>query len=159
MKLTAQIAKQIRDLHFGGNWTASSVKDSLAGISWQQAVTRVHSCNTIASLVFHMNYYVSAVLEVLQGELLNASDKLSFNHAPILSADDWEKLLDKTWRDAESFATLVEQLPEAKLREDFSDNKYGSWFRNLEGVIEHIHYHLGQIVLIIKIIQEDNRNK
>jgi hypothetical protein len=151
MNYTAQIAKQLRDVHFGGNWTDSNLKDNL-DISWQMATSRVYSFNTIASLVFHMNYYVSAVLKVLQGEPLNARDQLSFDHPPVLSQEDWEKLLDKTWRDAETFASLIEQLPESKLGDDFSENKYGSYYRNIHGVIEHIHYHLGQIVLIKKIL-------
>ena len=67
MNLTAQIAKHFRDVHFGGNWTSVNLKESLADVSWQQATTRVHSFNTIAVLVFHMNYYVGAVTRVLQG--------------------------------------------------------------------------------------------
>ena len=152
MKCAGQIAKQFRDVHFGGNWTASNLRDNLADISWQMATTKVYSFNTIASLVFHMNYYVGAVLKVLQGEPLIARDKYSFDHPPVLSQKDWEKLLDKTWRDAETFAVLIEQLPESRLGEDFSENKYGSYYRNIHGVIEHIHYHLGQIVLIKKIL-------
>jgi hypothetical protein len=155
MNLTSQIAKQFRDVYFGGNWTVSSLNEHLTGTSWQQATTRVYSFNTIATLVFHMNYYVNAVMEVLWGKPLNASDKFSFDHPPILSQEDWEKLLSKTWRDAESFAILIEQLPESKLWEDFSENKYGSYYRNIIGIIEHIHYHLGQIVLIKKILQSD----
>jgi hypothetical protein len=155
MNLTSQIAKQFRDVYFGGNWTASSLNEHLTGISWQQATTSVYSFNTIATLVFHMNYYIHVVMEVLWGKPLNASDKFSFEHAPILSQEDWEELLSKTWRDAESFAILIEQLPESKLREDFSENKYGSYYRNISGIIEHIHYHLGQIVLIKKILQSD----
>lgn len=152
MNCTGQIAKQVRDVHFGGNWTDSNLKENLADISWQHATTKVYSFNTIATLLYHMNYYVNAVLKVLQGEPLNASDKYSFDHPPILSQEDWEKLLDKTWRDAETFAALIEQMPESKLWEDFSENKYGNYYRNIHGVIEHIHYHLGQIVLIKKIL-------
>ncbi len=44
----------------------------------------------------------------------------------------------------------IEQLPESKLWETFSDEKYGNYYRNIHGIIEHIHYHLGQIVLIKK---------
>jgi|SRR5450432_357984 hypothetical protein len=152
MNLTAHIAKQFRDVHFGGNWTASNLRENLADVTWQQAATKVYSFNTIAALVYHMNYYVSAVGKVLQGEPLNASDKYSFDHPPILCREDWEKLLDKTWRDAENFAVGIEQLPESKLWEIFADEKYGSYYRNFHGIIEHIHYHLGQIVLIKKII-------
>ncbi len=151
MHLTAQIAKHLRDVHFGGNWTSSNLKDSLDGVTWQQATMQVHSFNTIARLVFHSNYYISAVLKVLQGELLNASDKYSFDHPPILCQQDWEDLLDKTWTDAENFAGLIEQLPEPTLWEPFSDGKYGNYYRNLQGIVEHCHYHLGQIVLIKKI--------
>jgi len=154
MNLTAQIAKHFRDVHFGGNWTSVNLKDSLANLTWQQATTQVYSCNTIAKLVFHMNYYVSAVSKVLEGEPLKAHDKYSFDLSPIQSQEDWEKLLDKTWADAEKFANLIEQLPESKLGETFSDEKYGTYYRNLHGIIEHIHYHLGQIVLIKKILHQ-----
>jgi uncharacterized damage-inducible protein DinB len=152
MSLTAQIAKHFREIHFGGNWTTSNLKDQLADVTWQQATTKVYSFNTIATLVYHTNYYVSAVLKVLQGESLNAKDEYSFAHPPINSQEDWENLLNKAWAEAESFASLVEQLPESKLLEDFTDKKYGNYYRNLHGIIEHTHYHLGQIVLIKKII-------
>ncbi len=158
MNLTGQIANLFRDVHYGGNWTSVSLKENLADVTWQQATTKVYSFNTIASLVYHTNYYVSAVLKALQGEPLNASDKYSFDHPPILSQQDWEKLLNKTWTDAEKFASLIEQLPESKLWETFSDEKYGNYYRNIHGIIEHIHYHLGQIVLIKKTLLQADKN-
>jgi len=152
MNLTAQMAKHFRDVHFGGNWTSVNLKDTLKDITWEQATTKVHSFNTIVALVYHVNYYVSAVLKVLQGESLNASDKYSFDHPSILSKEDWEKLLHKTWTEAEQFANLVEKLPEHKLGETFTDEKYGNYYRNIHGIIEHTHYHLGQVVIIKKFL-------
>ena len=67
MNLTAQIAKQFRDANLGGNWTSVNLKDSLSGLTWQQATTQVYSFNTIAILVFHMNYYVGVTMKVLEG--------------------------------------------------------------------------------------------
>jgi hypothetical protein len=158
MSLTKQIAKHFRDIHFGGNWTSSNLKDNLVDVNWQQATKQVYSFNTIAVLLYHTNYFVSAVLKVLQGEPLNANDKYSFDVPPIQSPEDWQKLLDKAWADAENFAALVELLPESKLWEDFTDKKYGNYYRNIHGIIEHSHYHLGQIVLIKKILQQSNEN-
>lgn len=152
MQLAEQIAKHFREVFFGGNWTAVNLKESLTDVTWEQATTQIRSFNTIAALVFHTNYYVSAVLKVLQGEPLTAKDLYSFAHPPILSQQDWEALLDKTWMDAERFASLVALLPESKLWDNFSDAKYGSYYRNLHGVIEHAHYHLGQIVLLKKML-------
>jgi len=46
------------------------------------------------------------------------------------------------------FASLVEQLPQSKLSEIFAEEKYGNYYQNIHGIIEHSHYHIGQIVLI-----------
>ena len=152
MSLSNEIAKHFRDVHFGGNWTSVNLRDQLSSLTWQQATQKVYDLNTIAVLVFHMNYYVAAVSRVLEGEALNARDRYSFELPPILSQEDWKNLVDKTWADAERFAGLVEQFPEVRLWEDFSENKYGNYYRNIVGIIEHVHYHLGQIVLIKKIL-------
>jgi len=155
MNLPAQIAKHFREVHFGGNWTSSDLRTNLEDVTWQQAITKVHSFNTIATLVSHMNYYVRAVMRVLQGGPLDAHDKLSFGHPPIASQQDWEDMLEAVWSDAESFAALVERLPEDRLGQNLADEKYGIYYRNLHGIIEHTHYHLGQIALIKKLVREE----
>ncbi len=55
MNIPAQIAKNLREVHFGGNWTAVNLKDQLADVTWEQATTPVAFFNTIAALVFHLN--------------------------------------------------------------------------------------------------------
>jgi hypothetical protein len=154
MTLTKQIAKHLRDLHYGGNWTCSNLKDILSGITWQQATKKVHNFNTIATLVYHVGYFVSAQIDVLEGRPMTAKDELSFNHPPIQSQADWEKLVNATFKDAEKAADLIEQLPDSILSEIFVDAKYGNYFRNLHGMIEHTHYHMGQIALIKKLVAE-----
>lgn len=154
MNTSKQIAKHIRDIHFGGNWTCVNLKDTLNGVSWQQATTPVHTLNTIAKLVYHINYYVSTIIKVLQGGPLDAHDKYSFDCPPVQSQQDWDNLLNKVWADADTLVQLVEQLPDEKLGEDFTDKKYGSYYRNLHGMTEHSHYHLGQITVIKKMLTE-----
>ena len=158
MNLTKQIAKHFRDVHFGGNWTCSNLKDHLSDVSWQQATTQVYSLNTIATLAYHIHYFVDAALSVLQGGPLTAKDIHSFDHPPIDSQEDWENFLNKIWADAELFANLVEQLPKSRLGEDFANEKYGNYYRNIHGIIEHAHYHLGPIVVIKKIILQADNN-
>ena len=152
MNVSQQIAKHLRDVYFGGNWTSVNLKETLKDVNWQQAIIKVHSFNTIATLVNHINYYIGVQSKVLEGHPLAGKDKESFEHLPILSQQDWENILNKMWSDAEAFALLIEQLPDTKLGQVFSDEKYGTYYRNLQGFIEHTHYHLGQIVLIKKII-------
>ena len=147
-----QIAQHLRAVYFGGNWTSTNLKDTLAGVTWQQATTQIYDLNTIATLVYHATYYVFEVSKVLEGQPLTAKDKYSFEHPPIASQEDWEQLLAKVWVDVEHFASLIEQLPSDQLWADFVGKKYGNYYRNLHGIIEHLHYHLGQIVLIKKIL-------
>jgi hypothetical protein len=154
MNLSSQIAKSFRDLYSGGNYTGVNLKETLADVEWKKAATKFGSFNTIVALVYHINYYVIAVSKVLQGEQLNASDKFSFDHPQIGSEEEWKKFLDGFWTDAENFAMLIEQLRENKFSEPFLDGKYGAYYRNIAGVIEHTHYHLGQIVLIKKLLSQ-----
>ncbi len=154
MNTTKQLAKHLRELYFGANWTCVNFKDTLADISWQEAITKHQDFNTIAVLIFHSNYYINRVLKVLEGESLNASDKYSFDCPAITSQEEWRKFVQKSMDEAELFAQEIEKLDELKLYEVFSEEKYGNYFRNIVGIIEHAYYHLGQITLIKKMIQQ-----
>ena len=152
MEHTKQLAKHLREVHFGGNWTWVNLKDTLEGITWQQATTKVHSFNTIVALVYHINYYVGAITRVLKNEPIKASDKYAFDHPPVESEEDWQKMIAKTLKEGEGLAELIEQAPDERLDEIFVDEKYGNQYRNFLGLIEHTHYHLGQIVILRKLI-------
>jgi hypothetical protein len=154
MTIPQQIAKHLREVYNGGNWTAVNMKDTLSGITWQQATTKIHNLNTVAALVFHINYYISAVLKVLEGQPLKASDKYSFDLPSINSEEDWQKLIAKSFAEAEQVANLIEKLDEKILDVQFQDPKYGNYYRNLAGLIEHAYYHMGQIMLQKKIMNE-----
>ena len=154
MNLSKQIAKHLRDVYSGGNYAGVNLKETLAGVDWKMATSKFGSLNTILALVYHINYYVIAVSKVLQGEPLNASDKFSFDHPKIQTEEEWKNFLYQFWADAENLAALVEQLPESKFSEAFLDGKYGTYYRNIAGVVEHTHYHLGQIVLIKKLLSQ-----
>jgi len=134
------------------------MKDNLADVTWQQATAQVYAFNTIATLVYHTSYFINAVTRVLEGEPLTANDKFSFAHPPIHSQQDWQSLVDKTLADAEKFACLIEQLPKSRVWENFSKEKYGNYYCNIHGIIEHTHYHLGQIALIKKILLQAIKN-
>ena len=158
MNLTQQIARQLRDVYFQGNWIATNLKEQLQDISLEEATAKIGSFNTIVSLVYHLKYYVIAVSGVLQGKALDAKDVYSFDHPDINSEEDWSNLKNQTWNEVEKLAKLVEDFPEDKLFEVFIDPKYGNYYRNFTGIIEHTYYHLGQIALLKKMLKSNNRH-
>lgn len=152
MSLSKQLAKHLRDVHFGGNWTTTDLKTTLTDVSWREATTQVYSLNSIASLTFHMTYYVDVLITVLEEHKLVGKDELSWNLPEIDSQESWENLQKSSWLKAEKAALLIEELPDEKLTEDFIDPKYGTTYRNIAGIVEHMYYHLGQIVIIKKLL-------
>jgi hypothetical protein len=44
-------------------------------------------------------------------------------------------------------------MPEEKLNDFFALEKYGTYQRNFHGLIEHTHYHLGQIAILKKLVR------
>jgi uncharacterized damage-inducible protein DinB len=153
MSSPTQIAKQFREVYLDGDWVVgTNLKAQLSDVTWEQATTKIGSLNTIAALVFHLDYYVAGVLNVLEGGSLDIRDKYSFDLPPIESEEDWEKLRKKMVKDTEKVAKAVEQMPPEKLTADFVDKKYGNYERNIHVMIEHGYYHLGQIVLIKKML-------
>ena len=148
------LASRFREALLHGTWIANTnFKAQLSGLDWRLATQKIGDLNTIAALAFHIDYYIAGIVQVMEGGSLDIRDKYSFDMPPIESQADWERLLDKLWRDAERFAQLVEQMPEEKLQSVFVDEKYGTWQRNIEGVIEHSYYHLGQVSLIRKMLE------
>ena len=100
----------------------------------------------------HIHYYINGVKNVFKGGTLDIKDQFSFDFPPIQSQQEWNDFLQKFWNDAEEFASLIEQMPDEKLNEDFVNPKYGTYLRNIDGMIEHSYYHLGQISLIKKLL-------
>ncbi|WBV59445.1 DUF1572 domain-containing protein [Chryseobacterium camelliae] len=153
MSSTSQLAKRFREVVLDGLWIANTnFKDQLKDVTWKQAMTKVGSLNTIAMLTFHIDYYIAGLVNVFEGGGLEIKDQYSFDLPPIESEEQWEELLHKLWNDAEKFANLLEQMPDSKMDEVFVDEKYGTYLRNIDGMIEHAYYHLGQITLIKKLL-------
>lgn len=151
MKNALEIANRFREVILNGTWIANTnFRDQLENLDWKIAVSPIQDLNTIAALAQHIHYYINGINQVFKGGTLDIKDQFSFDFPPIHSQEEWETFLIKFWNDAEEFASLTEQMPDEKLDAVFVDAKYGTYKRNIEAMIEHSYYHLGQIVLIKK---------
>lgn len=148
-----QLANRFREVILNGTWVANTnYKTQLQNLDWKMATVKFQNFNTIAILAQHIHYYIVGVKNVFLGGPLEISDAYSFDFPAIESQEQWENFLTKFWTDSEEFAQLIEKMPEETLAENFVDQKYGTYIRNIDGMIEHSYYHLGQIVLIKKAV-------
>jgi hypothetical protein len=153
METGKQLAIRIREVFIDGTWIANTnYTRVLSGVSKEDACRKVDQLNSIAALTFHVNYYLGGVLKFLNGGPLDISDNYSFDMPPITSEEDWNELRSELKVNADKFAEKVEKMSDTDLNQVFADPKYGTIRRNIEGLIEHSYYHLGQISLLRKLI-------
>ena len=153
MSRSTDIANRVREVLLNGTWVANTnFKAQTLSVSWQQATQKVGNLNTIALLTFHINYYLQGILNVFEGGSLDIKDKYSFDLTEITSENDWNQLVDTLLSNAELFANHVEKMDDNQLDQAFVDEKYGSYSRNIECVIEHTYYHLGQVSMLKKLV-------
>lgn len=158
MNNSHQLAERLKEVILDGAWIANTnFKDQLEHLDFKTATTKVQSLNSISMLAQHVHYYIKGINQVFKEGKLTIKDKYSFDFPIIESQAAWQNFLTKFWTDTESLIGLIEQLPENKLDQVFVDQKYGTYKRNIEGLIEHSYYHLGQIALIKKMLVENKK--
>lgn len=153
MLSSKQLAKHVHQMYFGGNWTEVNVKDTVSNISWETATHKTEGFNTILALTYHIHYFVKVQLKVLEEGILKGKDSESYKHPNISSQAEWEKLHKTMCKDAERFIKLIAELPDTTLETPFTNEKYGTYASNIQGLIEHTYYHLGQIVILKKLTE------
>jgi uncharacterized damage-inducible protein DinB len=153
MQRNITLSQRLREVFLDGKWIANTnYQEQIFDLPWYQANYKIHDLNSVALLTFHINYYLKGLLHLFDGGKLEIRDQYSFDMQNITNEKEWNELKLKFLTNAEAFCNKVEELDEAILNEAFVDEKYGTYLRNIEAVIEHSYYHLGQIILIKKMI-------
>lgn len=154
MKLNEYLSNRLKEILTEGKWVlGTNFKEQIVNLNWKQATQKVEDYNTIADLTFHIDYYLDGIIKVFKGGTLDIRDKFSFDSPPIKSEQDWKNLVNKFSFDSEEFIELVYKMSDEEIMSDFVDKQYGTYYRNIDVMIEHTYYHLGQILLLKKRIK------
>ena len=154
MNQAQQLASRFNEALINGKWvTNTHFKDVLSDVSFKEATTSYKTLNSIALLTYHINYYIAGVLEVFKGNDLTIRDQYSFDMPAITTETQWTDLRDTLIQNAQEFASHLSKLSDAQIEAPFVAKKYGNYNRNMNGMIEHCYYHLGQLVLIKKLLR------
>lgn len=155
METAKELANRFREVFLNGKRVAFINYNSvLADVTFQEATTKIGTLNTIAALTFHVNYYVAGVLQVLEGGTLDIRDKYSYNMPVISEKSQWENMRDTLISNCDKFASQIDMLSNELLAKPFVKEEYGDYQLNMNMMIEHGYYHLGQIALLKKMVRE-----
>lgn len=148
------LAARLEEVLLNGHWVANTnYQEQLKAVKRREAVLQIGTLNSIAALSFHINYYLAGILNVFHGGNLEIRDAYSFDLQPINSEEDWIQLKETLLTNSQKFVKEVKSMTDQQLDAVFVEEKYATYQRNIEGVIEHCYYHLGQIVLINKLLK------
>ena len=156
MNYNEYLANRLREILLNGKWVVgTNFKEQIEDLTWTEANMKVENFNSIASITFHINYYISGVMDVFKGGELTIRDKFSFDAPEIKSEKDWNLRKEKLVKDSKAFIQLIENMNPERLKDVFVKEEYGSYLRSVDVIIEHTYYHLGQIILIKKRLKEN----
>lgn len=153
MEVLKSIAQHLKEVHYGGNWTEVSIADALIDVAFEEANTQtIMSVNTIAMLLHHITYWNRIIVQRANGTVpfINAAN--GFNVPDINSVNDWEMLKQDNLRSAEELAAVILNFDADKLNTPILP-EHDTAYRNFQGSVEHVHYHLGQMVMIKKLVK------
>ena len=152
MRTTEHIAQHLLDVHEGGNWTEVDIASTLKDVTLGEALTITPaSRNSIASILYHITYYNIVVRKRLDGIGTEIPESNGFDMPPVTTDGEWEQLKHYNITSAHELAAKMREVDETKLHEPIIEGQ-STFYKNMQGCVEHIHYHLGQIVLLRNLI-------
>jgi len=152
MRILHLIAQHILEVYEGNNWTDVNIAGTIEDVSCQQAQQKtVASQNTIAALLHHLYYWNGIMMQRANGENPSIPAANGFDVDELKNENDWNDLKEKTHQSFIELANAVTNFPEEKLNET-SPTGRSSYYKNFQGIVEHAHYHLGQMVMIKRLL-------
>ncbi|MDQ2752730.1 MAG: DinB family protein [Bacteroidota bacterium] len=153
MKITSLIAQHLLDVHEGNNWTEVSLADVLKDTTLEEATTLTSaSPNTIASLLHHITYWNRAMVQRIAGNNVMIDEYNGFDLPELITEDDWLQLQVDNNLSSHELAVAILNFDNAKLEEPLV-NGGSSAYKNMQGAVEHVHYHLGQMMILKKLVK------
>jgi uncharacterized damage-inducible protein DinB len=153
MNIAEQLAENLLSVFEGGNWTEVSIADVLSDISYVEANAKTAaSKNSIAGLVHHLMYWNGVILQRIQDHDLEIPEANGFDVEVLASEKDWQSLIAQTKHSFTELAKAIKLFPADRLNHPTNFGK-STFRKNLFGIVEHAYYHLGQIVMIKKLIR------
>lgn len=141
----------------GSPWYGSAVINGLRDITLQEASGRIANQHTIAEILHHMTQWKKFSLEKLRGN--ETFDIQVDSHADWIVLNDldeatWEQFKNRYAQVTNDLLAEIPNHPDEILGNLVSGRKY-TYREMMEGITEHDIYHLGQIMLLKKIMRDE----
>lgn len=152
------IAQHLLDVHEGGNWTEVSLKEILVDVDFIEAsLLTPASPNTIASLLSHISFWNRVMVERIAGIEVEVPVSNGYDAKVLSSEAEWTTLKNDNTNSSLELANAILKIDEQKLLQEILPGR-PTMYKSLQGSVEHVHYHLGQMVIIKNLAKQIKQN-
>jgi hypothetical protein len=99
-------------------------------------------------------YWNGIILQRLKGETPVIPLENGFDVPFLNSKEEWGSLIEKTKQSFMVLSEAVHDFPEDRLMDNYAPSIPSTFYRNIQGCVEHAHYHLGQIVILKNLVTQ-----
>lgn len=152
MKELQRIEKLFEKGYDGSPWIDVNLVDTLKVITAEQALQKLKpSANSIWEITNHIISWRKTVLQRIQGEIIKTPPHNYFITVEKGSAADWKNVLKQLEVSQNDWIKFLKNIKETALDEVFKQNGM-SCYEHIQGILQHDAYHLGQIVMLTKLL-------
>ncbi|MBW1654754.1 DinB family protein [Flavobacterium quisquiliarum] len=152
MSESKRISNLYQSIYNGNPWLEVNLANTLKNVTAEQAYKKANpNLNTIWEIVNHLIQWRRNILERMQGEVIVTPDHNYF--VPVLDPSEaaWAQSLQTLAKSQESWSTFFESFNDEDLAKIYVNNGH-TYYEHIHGIIQHDVYHLGQIVILKKLL-------
>jgi uncharacterized damage-inducible protein DinB len=153
--LIKNLIRQLYEIQDGSLWFDQCFKEKINKLSDTETLTRpMPQVHSVAEHISHILEWRKECLLRFKGErtdLMNSADDWKDNAA--LSKIGWANLKDAFFESTTTLINTLENQEDTYLDTMFLDTDYNFHYL-IEGIIQHDLYHLGQIGITIKLLNQ-----
>lgn len=152
MKEITRIVKLFEDIYNGQPWIDVTLSETLQNISSTQAAKKIAAGrNSIWQITNHLISWRLNVLQRIQGKILESPADNYFNEIEDLSETAWKQTIQRLEETQQQWVSFLKNFKEENLEQIYPGNDH-TYYGHIQGIIQHDAYHLGQIVLLSKLL-------
>lgn len=157
MKEVQRLKLRMQEMFDGEPWLDVSLVPVLRQVSASLAAKKIRADrNSIWEIVNHLAAWKESVLRRLTVGKETTPDHNFFLPVENKSDAAWEASLHALQQAHEKWMKFLETLDDNELDKIYEGNEQ-IWHYHIEGMIQHDAYHLGQIVLLTKLLPTDDQ--
>ena len=146
------LSKLLKD-HFNGDpWIDVTVLGELSSVTAKQASIKPEGMNSIWQIVNHMISWRKALITRVKGKAVKYSDNNFISEIKVKSPKAWKETINKFRKSQRDIISFLQKSDDILLETVSSTSGY-TYYELVEAILIHDSYHLGQIVLIKKLLK------